>query len=105
MNDKKNTGKDMVKNMEKNAEKGTGEKVMTDRDAGKTAARDAWHDMCDIFLPLGAAREGDAWVCVNGRSFQIPRGKHWQVPRAIAEVLERSERKREAANEAAREMK
>ena len=62
------------------------------------AAPDRWAQTREITIPRASNRDGDAWVCVNGRSFQIPRGRKWQVPLPVAEVLERREKARESAD-------
>ena len=33
---------------------------------------------------------GDVFVGLNGRAYRIQRGKHVRVPKAVAEILERS---------------
>ena len=60
-------------------------------------APDRWAQTREILIPRASSRDGDDWVCVNGRSFQIPRGRRWQVPLPVAEVLDRRERARESA--------
>lgn len=41
---------------------------------------------------------GDMFVAVNGRSFQIQRGIDVDVPRCVAEVIEQSEKQDHAAS-------
>lgn len=49
---------------------------------------DPWTDMCTVFLPKGNPGEADfQYVGVNGRMFQVPRGRQVQVPRPVFDVL------------------
>jgi hypothetical protein len=44
-----------------------------------------------IKLPLTRTEKEDAYVCVNGNSYQIKRGETVEVPESVAEVLQHSE--------------
>lgn len=44
-----------------------------------------------IKIPLTRTEKDDVWVAVNGKSMQIKRGVEVEVPRCIAEVLQRKE--------------
>nr|DAO82626.1 MAG TPA: hypothetical protein [Caudoviricetes sp.] len=59
---------------------------------------DPWGEMVSIklFKDNGNYKD-DVFVSVNGRNYQIQRGKTVQVPRCVAEVLEHSERQDQAA--------
>lgn len=56
----------------------------------RPARSSAWDVMKPIRLDksLGGDRKS-IYVCVNGKSYQIPTGKPWEVPLPIFEVLER----------------
>lgn len=74
--------------------------------AEKKIETDAWAQTREIFLERGQMTEEQSqFVCVNGRTFQVPKGKPVQVPLPVYEVLENSRRMREEAfQRAAREM-
>lgn len=59
---------------------------------------DPWGEMVSIklFKDNGNYKD-DVFVSVNGRNYQIQRGKTVQVPHCVAEVLEHSERQDQAA--------
>nr|DAF39384.1 MAG TPA: hypothetical protein [Caudoviricetes sp.] len=45
-----------------------------------------------VFLPRASETEQQfEFVCVNGRAYQVPRGKPVEVPVAVAEVLEHAQ--------------
>lgn len=44
-----------------------------------------------IKIPLTRTEKDDVYVCVNGESFLIKRGKTVEVPDYVAEVLEHKE--------------
>jgi len=51
-----------------------------------------WKQMIPVFLSKGQGGEQNfVRVVVNGRPYQIPRGKQQSVPRPVYEVLSRSE--------------
>ena len=51
-----------------------------------------------ITLPrAGGTEQQSEFVCVNGRTFQVPRGKAVEVPAPVYEVLENARRQLEAA--------
>ena len=43
-----------------------------------------------VFLPLDDTHKRPLFVCVNGRSLRIPRGKQVEVPKEFAEVVRNS---------------
>lgn len=45
----------------------------------------------------GGTEQQSEFVCVNGRTFQVPRGKAVEVPEPVYEVLENARRQLEAA--------
>ena len=54
--------------------------------------------MKTITLPrAGGTEQQSEFVCVNGRTFQVPRGKAVEVPAPVYEVLENARRQLEAA--------
>lgn len=58
--------------------------------AAETAAQqeDVWNVMRTIFLPREqSSEEKSRFVCVNGRTFIVPKGKDVQVPLPVYEVL------------------
>ena len=76
-----------------------------DRQAGPGAGRrkeqgmeHAFAEMKSITLPrAGGTEQQSEFVCVNGRTFQVPRGKAVEVPEPVYEVLENARRQLEAA--------
>ena len=59
---------------------------------------DVWNVMKTIYLPRGQGNEEQSrFVAVNGRTFQVPRGKAVEVPESVYEVLENARRQLEAA--------
>ena len=62
-------------------------------EAVKKAAEEAaevnpWDVKKTIFLPRGQeSEEQSRFVCVNGRTFMVPKGKDVQVPLPVYEVL------------------
>ena len=59
---------------------------------------DVWNVMKTIYLPRGQGNEEQSrFVAVNGRTFQVPRGKAVEVPEPVYEVLENARRQLEAA--------
>ncbi len=65
----------------------------------KTEARDIWSEKETIFLPRGAGKEDTQFVCINGRSFLVPKGKPVEVPRPVYEVLMRAIEYEDASRE------
>lgn len=55
-------------------------------------SNNAWNIQVPVFLAKGRnGEENYVRVVVNGRAYQIPRGKQQLVPRPVYEVLSRSE--------------
>ena len=45
-----------------------------------------------VFLPRASETEQQfEFVCINGKAYQVPRGKPVEVPLAVAEVLEHAQ--------------
>lgn len=45
-----------------------------------------------VFLPRASETEQQfEFVCVNGKAYQVPRGRPVEVPAAVAEVLEHAQ--------------
>lgn len=79
--------------------------MTTDKTAAeKKPEADVWAQTKEIFLERGQATEEQSqFVCVNGRTFQVPKGKIVQVPLPVYEVLENSRRMREEAFQRAKQ--
>lgn len=59
-----------------------------------------WEEMVEVRLPKAPKTEQNfQFVGVNGKTFQVPRGKTVNVPKPVAEVLANSEAARQAAEE------
>ena len=64
----------------------------------RIAMGNAFAVMKTITLPrAGGTEQQSVFVCVNGRTFQVPRGKAVEVPEPVYEVLENARRQLEAA--------
>lgn len=49
-------------------------------------------DTKTVFLPRASETEQQfEFVCINGKAYQVPRGKPVEVPLAVAEVLEHAQ--------------
>lgn len=72
-------------------------------DVKSEAAHDPWKEMRTITLPRGQSQEQQfRFVCVNGRSYQVPKGKAVEVPLPIYQCLMESQAAEEAAFQANR---
>lgn len=68
-----------------------------------TEAYDQWKDMREITLPRAGNNEQQfQLVGVNGRTFQVPRGKRTQVPLPVYECLMEAQAAQQEAFEANR---
>ena len=64
----------------------------------RIAMENAFAVMKTITLPrAGGTEQQSEFVCVYGRTFQVPRGKAVEVPAPVYEVLEKARRQLEAA--------
>lgn len=71
--------------------------------AEMTSVYDPWKDMRTIMLPRAGSNEQQfQYVGVNGRTFQVPRGKQTEVPRPVYECLMEAQAAQQAAFEADR---
>ena len=67
----------------------------------EAAKKSAWDEKRTVFIERGmASEEQSQFVCVNGRTFQVPKGKNVEVP--LYEVIANA---RMAAEEARRQAK
>lgn len=58
-----------------------------------------WNEMLDIKLPKASKTEQNfQFVSVNGRVFQVPKGKTVKVPRPVYEVLKNKEKAEDEAD-------
>lgn len=55
-------------------------------------------EMVEVFVPKSPGEEPTKYVGVNGRAWQIPRGKRTKVPKAVALVLERAQAAQDEAD-------
>ena len=49
-------------------------------------------EMVDIFIPIVSGEDNTVFVGLNGKAWQIPRGKKVQVPKPVADIYERAQR-------------
>lgn len=49
-------------------------------------------DLVWVKLPKDREHQDDYYVCLNGKTFLIQRGKEVQVPAAVAKIIENQER-------------
>lgn len=62
--------------------------VVVEAAAPVAEAYDPWKDMRSILIPRAGGNEQQFQFCaVNGRTFQVPRGKMTEVPLPIYECL------------------
>ena len=67
--------------------------------ATKTEVKAPAENMVEVFLPKVPGEAPFQYVAVNGKAWQIPRGKKTTIPEHVAQVLERSQKAQEAADE------
>ena len=81
----------------------TASKEITEKKTLKEAEPyDPWKDMVSITLPrAGKGEEQSQFVGVNGRYFQVPKGKTQLVPRPVYQVLVSAQHAREEAEDRA----
>ena len=69
----------------------------------EAAKKSAWDEKRTVFIERGmASEEQGQFVCVNGRTFRVPKGKNVGVPLPVYEVIANA---RLAAEEARRQAK
>lgn len=67
------------------------------------AVYDPWKEMRTITMPRGQSQEQQfRFVCVNGRSYQVPKGKAVEMPLPVYQCLLESQAAEEAAFQANR---
>lgn len=64
--------------------------MATEKTNEKTAEKTA-EKTVKIKLPLTRTEKDDAYVAVNGKTYQIKRGETVEVPASVAEVLQHKE--------------
>lgn len=65
----------------------------------------AFEQKKSITLPRASGTQQNAeFVCVNGRTYQVPRGQSVLVPLPVYEVLENALRQQQAAKKAEQEL-
>ena len=52
-----------------------------------------------VFVPKIPGEDDSVFVGINGKSWQIPRGKSCEVPAYVADMLRERQRKQEAAED------
>ena len=61
---------------------------------------ESWSEMVEVRLPKAPKTEPNfQFVGVNGKTFQVPKGKTVKVPKPVAEVLANAEAAKLAAEE------
>ena len=71
----------------------------------KTEVQDVWKKTKEVMLPRAQENEQKfEFVCVNGRTFQVPKGKRVEVPLPVAEVIENAQMQMEQADRESEEM-
>ena len=71
----------------------------------KTEVQDVWKQTKEVLLPRAQENEQKfEFVCVNGRTFQVPKGKRVEVPLPVAEVIEKAQMQMEQADRESEEM-
>ena len=71
----------------------------------KTEVQDVWKQTKEVLLPRAQENEQKfEFVCVNGRTFQVPKGKRVKVPLPVAEVIENAQMQMEQADRESEEM-
>lgn len=58
--------------------------------------------MKSVFLPRISGEEDTVFVALNGKAWQVPRGKKVSLPLALAQILEESEHNAQIARDYAR---
>ena len=67
--------------------------------AAKTEAVQTADTLVEVFVPKVSGEAPFQYVAVNGKAWQIPRGKKVQVPAYVKDVLDRAQQAQEAADE------
>lgn len=67
--------------------------------AANTTKTNPMQDMVSVYIPKTSGEEPNMFVCLNGRTWLLPRGKHSEVPRPVAEIIWQSEKAQAEAEE------
>lgn len=59
----------------------------------------ATEELVEIFLPKVSGEAPSKYVAVNGKAWNIPRGKRHKVPKYVADCIERAQTAQEEADE------
>ena len=71
----------------------------------KTEVQEVWKKNKEEMLHREQENEQKfEFVCVNGRTFQVPKGKRVKVPLPVAEVIENAQMQMEQADRESEEM-
>lgn len=58
--------------------------------AAKTATTDPMQEKISRAVPYARAGEQQSlWVCLNGKAYNIPRGKAVELPKPVWEIIDR----------------
>lgn len=66
--------------------------------AEKKTIADPMQETVTVYLPRMPGEEPTVFVGLNGKRYLIPRGKHEQVPKPVADLIEECQRSRERAD-------
>lgn len=78
--------------------------MATEKTTAETTAYDPWLDMREITLPRAGNNEQQfQYVGVNGRTFQVPKGKRTQVPLPVYACLMEAQTAQQEAFDANRQ--
>ena len=55
--------------------------------------------MESVYIPKAAGEDSHVFVGLNGKAWNIPRGKRWDVPKPVADILRASEEAKGKADE------
>lgn len=53
---------------------------------------DPMKEKVPVFVQMVSGEESSLFVAVNGKGYQIPRGKQVEVPKPVAEIIDNSQR-------------
>lgn len=106
MKEKLQEAENKAKEAAETAKEAKGESKLTEAQKRAKLERDMYAAMqkekketVKVKIPKTETEREDVFVCVNGCSYLIQRGKEVDVPKFVAEVLKNSEEQREAAYE------
>lgn len=80
-------------------------KAQPARTRKKPEVSKAWDERRTVFIPRGGMNEANYEIVgVNGRRYQVPKGKHVEVPLPLAERIEIKQKAEEKAYELRRKV-